>query len=290
MDNLNEASVLTRESSSIRKQRFRWSADIFEMFGLRFCARSNYPALIPALLSRVSKIKEGIGPRRADRVYSVLKTSHPIRDRQHASQFLLYVNRDLLARTEILDEVLDCFESDVDLYIAANSRERLFVHAGAVGWKGHTVLIPGRSGSGKTSLVAEFLRCGADYYSDDWAVIDSHGLLHPYDRKLSIRIPNSGRNRIDPAQLGAKRGEPLPISAVLITEYKQGAQWKPQATSPGRGILALLENTPSARDRPMHAMTILPRTLAATKIYESARGDKEETVVHVLRHLEGCAT
>lgn len=266
-----------------------WSACTFEMFGLVLCARSTHPALVQAILSRVPDVKESAAPRTVDRVYSVLITSGLIENGSHSPQFLLYVNHGLLASTESLEEILDCFESDVDLYVAANSQERLFVHAGAVGWKSHIILIPGRSGSGKTNLVTEFLKCGGTYYSDDWAVMDSDGFLHPYHRKLSIRTQNDARKRVEPEQLGAALGEPLPISTVLITAYTHGAQWKPQATSPGRGVLALLENTPSARDQPMLAMTILPRAVARAKVYESPRGDKEETVGHILRYLEQCA-
>jgi hypothetical protein len=242
-----------------------------------------------ALLSRVPDVQESAAPRTADRVYSLVITAGSMQVAQPPPQFLLYVNHDLLASTESLEEILDRFESDLDLYVAVKSKERLIVHAGAVGWKNQIVLIPGRSGSGKTSLVSEFLKCGATYYSDDWAVIDRDGVVHPYRRKLSIRTQNDARKRVDPEHLGAKCGEPLPISTVLITGYKQGVQWSPRATSPGHGFLALLENTPSAHTCPVFAMTVLPRVMAQATVYESARGDKEHTVGQILRCLERCA-
>ena len=64
--------------------------------------------------------------------------------------------------------------------MAAETRERVFVHAGVVGWKGHAIVIPGRSRSGKTTLVAELVKAGAEYYSDEFAVLDAEGRVHPF--------------------------------------------------------------------------------------------------------------
>jgi uridine kinase len=41
------------------------------------------------------------------------------------------------------------------------------------------IAIPGRSFSGKTSLVTALVRAGAVYYSDEFAVIDRDGLVRP---------------------------------------------------------------------------------------------------------------
>ena len=77
-----------------------------------------------------------------------------------------------------LDLILDTLESDLQLHVAEQARRRLFVHAGVVGWKGRAIVIPGRSFTGKTTLVAELVRAGASYYSDEYALIDSRGKIH----------------------------------------------------------------------------------------------------------------
>lgn len=61
------------------------------------------------------------------------------------------------------------------------------VHAGAVLWGERILLLPGITHSGKSSLVAELLRRGATYFSDEYALVDSEGHVHPYPRPLLLR-------------------------------------------------------------------------------------------------------
>ena len=76
---------------------------------------------------------------------------------------------------------------DIDNTVAQRSRQMLFVHAGVVGWRGMAIVIAGRSHTGKSTLVAELVRRGAVYYSDEFAVLDDMGMVHPYRRPLVLR-------------------------------------------------------------------------------------------------------
>ena len=71
--------------------------------------------------------------------------------------------------------------------MAEFARRRVFLHAGAVAWNGLGIVIPGGTMSGKTSLVRELLQAGALYYSDEYAVLDDLGRLHPYPQPLGVR-------------------------------------------------------------------------------------------------------
>src|SRR5262249_47349881 len=101
----------------------------------------------------------------------------------------LYVNGVPLARRSTVQTVLGAFGSDVALHVAEMAPDRVFVHAGVVGYQGRAILLPGRSFSGKTTLVVELVRAGAEYYSDEYAVLDTSGGVHPYSGPLSIRRP-----------------------------------------------------------------------------------------------------
>ncbi len=75
-----------------------------------------------------------------------------------------------------LQPVLDRISSDLMVYVANNAPDYVFVHAGVVGWRGRALVLPGTSFAGKTTLVAELVRAGAAYYSDEYAVIDELGV------------------------------------------------------------------------------------------------------------------
>lgn len=68
------------------------------------------------------------------------------------------------------------------------------VHAGAVRIGGYAVLLPGSTNTGKSALVAELLRLGAEYLSDEYALIDAKGQVHSYPRPRLLR--NSGPEQV----------------------------------------------------------------------------------------------
>ena len=72
-------------------------------------------------------------------------------------------------------------------HLAQHAPAHVFIHAGVVCVGGTSIVIPGSSRSGKTTLVAELVRAGAMYYSDEYAPVDSEGMIHPYAKPLSIR-------------------------------------------------------------------------------------------------------
>src|SRR4029079_13722253 len=62
------------------------------------------------------------------------------------------------------------------------------IHAGAVVYNGAALMIAGRSGQGKTTLVLGLLRRGLRLLSDEFAIADSaQPLILPYRRSLHIR-------------------------------------------------------------------------------------------------------
>jgi hypothetical protein len=124
-----------------------------------------------------------------------------------------------------------------------------FVHAGAFRLGQSLVIVPGRSGAGKSSLVAEALRHGAVYYSDDFAVIDPDGMVHPYPRRLGLRRPSGARNHLSASALGAEVAtEPAGVDLVLSTSFvSAGTVWSPEPVTGSRAALPIIDNTVRAR-------------------------------------------
>jgi hypothetical protein len=150
------------------------------------------------------------------------------------------------------------------------------------------VLLPGRSFSGKTTLVAAFVRAGATYFSDEFAVLDEHGTVHPYLTRLSIRDGADDRYNVDVAQLGGVSGTTaLPVGAIVMTSYRPGAVWEPRELTPGRAALAVLHNTVAAMTRHDEALPVLHRATSGALLLEGDRGEPDALVEDVLARLSG---
>jgi hypothetical protein len=182
------------------------------------------------------------------------------------------------------DVALGVLDAQIRAYVALHSPDRIFVHAGVVGHGDGAILIPGPSFSGKTSLVDALIRAGATYYSDEFAVLDERGLVHPYPKPLSIR----GEGRVSaevPAPADSVGREPLPIALVAITNYRPGERWQPQPISQAAGALTLLSHTVPARDRPAQALAAVRHATASAVVLEGDRGDAGETAAALLGAL-----
>jgi hypothetical protein len=268
--------------------RLGWAAGFsFIAYGVRIGIRVSEAELLPALLAYLPMGWRPAPSNTVDRLYSLIGGGPGARANLRRFH-VLFGNSQKIARTEHRNEVVEAFESDLALYCALMARRRVFVHAGVIGWKNRAILIPGRSFSGKSTLVKAFLQAGATYYSDEFAVLDPQGRVHPFARPLSLRENGSEMQvRVTPGDLGAQTGiAPLPVGVVLLTKFKRDVRWRPRTISCGRGVLGLLANTPAARNRPECALQILTASVAQARILSGVRGEAEHTVQQVLKSLE----
>lgn len=138
--------------------------------------------------------------------------------------------------------------------------------------------------TGKSTLVAALIRAGATYYSDEYAILDVWGRVHPYPKELSIRnAGGSTATRASPEQLGGVTGtDPLPVGLVAVTKWDPTAHWSSRSLSPGQAVLALLDNTLAARSRPNFALPILGRAVARATAIAVTRGEAEDAASALL--------
>ena len=190
-------------------------------------------------------------------------------------------------RSTQLEEALDFLEHHLEEFVAQMSPHRIFVHAGVVAWKGRAIVIPGSSHSGKTSLVAALLAAGATYYSDEFAVIDDRGRVHPYLRPLRIRDSDDLGRRVTAAEMGARSGRgSLPVGLVASTRYDPGARWRPRRLSHGEATLELLSHTVPARFRPRQVMRVLDAAARPARALKGRRGEAAEVAGSLLEAME----
>ena len=156
------------------------------------------------------------------------------------------------------EEVLQWLCQDIDSTLAQRSRQMLFVHAGVIGWRGLAIVIPGRSHAGKSTLVAELVRRGAVYYSDEFAVLDDTGRVHPYARSLVLRdeTEQSGDLRLVRDDAPA---EPLPLGLIVAGPYQEGAAWRPTIVRGVQATLPLVDSTVLAREASARMLRIAAR-------------------------------
>jgi hypothetical protein len=253
----------------------------FVAYGVRFAVRANDASLAEEVASHLPPGSQSGDFSDADRVYSLMVGED---DGSGGKRYSVYLDQAPLIRSPTLQAALRAFETDIQLHVAEMAPDRVFVHAGVVGCRGRAILLPGRSFTGKSTLVAELIKGGADYYSDEYAVLDPDGGVHPYARPLSIRQgwgPGVTKHKVE--AFGARSGVgPLPVGLIVVSQYRPGVQWRPQPLSPGQGVLALLANTIPARRIPDLVMATLHRIVATAPVVAGERGEASEIVNSIL--------
>lgn len=193
----------------------------------------------------------------------------------------------LLSGPGDLATALRALETDAHFQVALFARGVLFVHAGVVGWKGKALVMPGRSLTGKSSLVAALVRRGAAYYSDEYAVVDARGCVHPYPRALSLRTGSGQIARVGVEALSGRVDvKPLPVGMIVASTYRPGARWRPRRLSAGQATLRLIDNTVLAVEHPALALQTMKNAASGALALSGPRGEAERVAGQLLRRLD----
>jgi hypothetical protein len=172
------------------------------------------------------------------------------------------------------DPLVAVFDAIVAGIIAALARTGILaIHAGVVALNGRALLISGRSGRGKTTLVLGLLRRGLDLLTDELALVaaDDRTIL-AYPRGLHVRptalemFPElEFLSETEPYDLGGgaewsvgpdalarafdtRVRDVLPLSAVILLDADPVADAEPdlRPVSPAIATMELLRGTPQA--------------------------------------------
>lgn len=211
--------------------------------------------------------------------------------------FQLFKDKKNVANSSSINEFYNFVESEIRLTVAEFAVSRVFLHAGVVAWKGQAIVIPGSSFSGKTSLVAALIKKGALYYSDEYAVLDENGLVHPFPKKLSLRGIIDDFKQVDytAESLGGNVGyEPLPVGMILITKYESDIDstttaemaFDSQLLSDGQGMLEIITQTIPIRTNPKFVLKVLNKVVSRARIFKIKRGEAEKFADLLIDYLE----
>ncbi len=269
----------SRNQRSLESKQF--SRTILSSYGVNICLQTE--------------LKDGLGTferflpfgckrstaKKPDRTYSIVKDA--------SGKYKLYADGRNVDESREIEDIFLRFQSHSQLFIAAHTRHRSFVHAGVVAVGDRAILIPGRSYAGKTTLVAEFIKAGAVYYSDEYAVLDRLGRVHPYSKPLSLRNKTTGKQRdVSAESLGGRTGfDPLPVGIILVTKYKNGARWRAKESGSADGLKALIMNSVSIRQTPEPTLRSIARAASGALVLKGDRGNAHRVVKDVMSNVHG---
>lgn len=259
-----------------------WAGGVaFVSCRVRLGVRVDDAAILDRLTPYLPPLREAATAPEVDHLFSVCTRG----DNAPGIGAGLYEGARLLRRGRGLDlaMLLDLLRSRLEFRVATNSLSLIFVHAGVVEWRGRAIILPGRSRSGKTTLVAALLRVGARYYSDEFALFDAGGRVHPWARPLRIRTPGM-LPQLHPVETLGERAEQrsLPVGLIVVTQHRHGSRWRPRALTPGQALLHLIRNTVVAREHPELAIRILGRAVKRVRAFVSRRGEADAVAARLL--------
>ncbi len=158
--------------------------------------------------------------------------------------------------------------------VANRSTVGVFVHAGVFAFDDRLVVVPGRSHAGKSSLVAAAVERGATYFSDEYAIVDPSGRVHPYARPIALRTPSGPRHINIGHDVGGTVGShPCVAAVVLVTEYRAGARWEPTTLTGASAALPIIANTVHARRQAKSTIAAAAALVETAVVLSGPRGE-----------------
>lgn len=244
----------------------------FESYGAVIRIDSNAPEFIRraeevARRSLLSNVKTVANTQKPDQVIEIKKLK--------SGYYRFVHNEKSLASGRSLKKLFKFFDTIIRISVGESAKDLVFVHAGVVGWKGHAIVLPGDSFTGKSTLVAELVRNGAEYYSDDFAIIDKDGLVQPFARAISMRTDDGDfiPYELTLDQIGGRIGNKrIPIRLVLFTKYAARTRWNPRFLTPGQGILEVIPFILSLKPQPEFSLRVLNKVSDNAIIATGSRG------------------
>jgi hypothetical protein len=204
----------------------------------------------------------------------------------------LFQNGREMATDKLSHKFWKYFDGLVRILVAEFTKEVVIVHAGVVGWHGKAIVVPGDSFFGKTTLIAEFIRSGAEYYSDEYAVFDERGMVHPFERPLAMRSagPKVVETSTDIAEIGGRVGrDPIPVGVLLFTKYIPESKVNYQFLSRGEAVVRIIGQTIPIRRNSEFAIKVLKNAVSSAIIVESSRSEAREFVRGFLEFVDNTA-
>lgn len=235
---------------------------------------------------------------------------HPVRYRLAALDetplYRIYHNQTLMAGGEDVGYVFDQLFWHINAEAVRQTGEYVLIHSGAVSTPaGQGVLIPGPSGTGKSSLVAGLVRGGFSYYSDEAAAIDPIGrLLHPYPKAITLKstaVPDEypdletlhiddrvgNRWYIDPTSVRPDIiGSPCPVGFIFVSRYSPGTSGSIEEVSAAEAASTLGHSVMNIGRYRSRVLPLLAGLAQQARCYSMVSGNLRDAVAMITEATE----
>lgn len=182
-----------------------------------------------------------------------------------------------------VETAVPLLQSAIDEAIVKQSFNLAFVHAGVVALGDVGIVLPGLSHAGKSTLVAELVRRGATYFSDEYAVVEANGPIQPYPRALMLRNGEPEQRAVLPSQLAAKVGtRGVPGRLILMLQYTPGERFRVRRMNDSEALMILLQSTPQVLAEAPHIFGPLGRLAGNAQTFTGVRGEAETAAELIL--------
>lgn len=258
-----------------------------ECFGVKIGVRSNNLSMFSRVKNNLSEILPIPWNENPD--FDVEHWITILKGEINPKELTIYKDAEQVGINNSADIIYDLLVSKIRATVAEYANEFVFLHAGVVSWKGRAIILPGKSHSGKTTLVTELVKRNCLYLSDEFAVIDKNGLIHPFPKKLSVRGIIDEHRQVDIAVEefgGVPAVKPVPVGFLLVSEYQAKIK-KPsiKINSSGKGIMASVANSISVRQNPKFVLEVLGVITNQAIVLETRRGEAEDFAEYFLDYL-----
>ena len=258
------------------------SGFVLSSYGVRIAIGATEPRILKRVPEDLLPGSKMAGTRKADVRFFIARD-------ESTKIFILYEDGRPIARARFLRDLLVRLEASAQHAVARLCRKHVFIHAGVVRWGGRAILLPGQSYSGKSTLVLALVRVGATYYSDEFAVVDTKGQIHPFSRRPHVRTASGQKIRKRWRTTPPDAGKMLPAVAectVAVCKYRPRGRWRPRSMTKGETLLELMGNTVVARTRPGDSLKILAKLVRKSTAFKTVRGDVGESARALLMHVK----
>ena len=183
-----------------------------------------------------------------------------------------------------------------------HSRDLVF-HAAAVGLRDRVVVLPGRTGAGKSTLAASLVRRGLTFLGDEVACIDDRHIVQSFPRPFAFKpgglavarrwldtddtagqtLETTLATLVAPCLIGRFDHAPRwPAAAVVFPEWEEGRRLEIRPISRAETALGLMASLVNARNLPGHGLADVVRLARQVPGYRLRYSDGDEVAIEAL--------